>query len=90
MNWEDLAEQVLYLKQSQKLYAGELSNFFFFAHMNQIKRTLVAKASLFWANKEYLCIISSGNIYIIGKMVSIGEDFSSSHIRIMKCKKLVK
>lgn len=59
MNWEDLAEQVSYLKQNEKLYDGEISNFCFSAYMNQIKRMLVTKASLFWANKEYLCVISS-------------------------------
>ena len=33
MNWKDLAEQVLYLKQSQKFHTGEISNFCFSSHM---------------------------------------------------------
>lgn len=40
MNWKDLAEQVLYLKQNQKFHAGEINKFCFSIHMNQIKRTL--------------------------------------------------
>ena len=40
MNWEALAEQVTYVNQSQKFHVGEITNFCFSFHMNQIKRTL--------------------------------------------------
>lgn len=56
MNWKDLAEQVLYLKQSQKFHTERNKQLLFYPP-DQIESSGNRDTHV-WANEDYLCIIS--------------------------------